>query len=298
MTDEIKKRLITAGVAVPVLIVLFLIGGIPFFLLIFLVSVAGLIEMERILRARGYSVNRALLITLAFLVHLSAYINRYYEKEAGIIIYLCVLVFSCWVILLFILLKGDISDSIRRAALLLYTHLYINFPLSTAILLRNFEVNSLKVMNLSIKAGEKVGTLFLFFVIAVTFLNDTGAYFTGRKFGKTALAPRISPKKSVEGATGGIITGVITGLFIKFLDSTIFNIIPDFSYIHIIILGFSLGVAGIAGDLFESMMKRDAELKDAGGLLPGHGGILDRLDSLSFTIPLTYFYVKIFYVFF
>jgi phosphatidate cytidylyltransferase len=95
-----------------------------------------------------------------------------------------------------------------------------------------------------------------------------------------------------------VICACLTGVLIKVLDSIFFRIIPDFPYLHVIFLGLLIGISGVIGDLFESMMKRDAEIKDAGVLLPGHGGILDRLDSLSFTIPLTYFYVKIFYAFF
>ncbi len=299
MSPDTSKRLITAGVAVPVLVVFFLLGGIPFFILIVFVASAGILEMDAILKTRGVVLNKPLMFILTIAVHISAYVNsKYFEKDADIIIYLAVLSFTCGVILLFHLLSGEASDSIRKTALTLYAHLYINFPMSTAILLRNFAIDNIRIMDFSIHSGDKVGTIFLFFVIAVTFLSDTGAYFVGRRFGKTPLAPKISPKKSLEGAIGGILSGCATALFIKFLDSSIFKIIPDFSYFHTLILGGLICISGIMGDLFESMMKRDANIKDAGGLLPGHGGILDRLDSLNFTIPVAYFYVKIFYSFF
>lgn len=299
MSPDTSKRIMTAVIAVPVLITFFLLGGIPFFILIVFVSFAGLMEMDSLLKAKGVAFNKPLIFTLTVAVHLSAYVNsKYFEKGTGIIIYLSVLSLTCGVILFSKLMNGDVSDCIKKTALTVYAHLYINFPLSIAILLRNFELDNIRMINFSIKSGDKMGTIFLFFVIAVTFLSDTVAYFIGRRFGRTPLAPKISPKKSIEGAIGGILSGCATAVLIKFLDSSIFNIIPDFSYIHILILGFLLCISGIAGDLFESMMKRDAEIKDAGGLLPGHGGILDRLDSLSFTIPLTYFYVKIFYSFF
>lgn len=299
MSPDTSKRIMTAVIAVPILIIFFLLGGIPFFVLILLVSFAGLLEMDFLLRAKGMILNKPLIFTLTVAVHLSAFVNsKYFEKDTGIIIYITVLALSCGFILLSTLINGNVSDCIVKTALTVYAHLYINFPLSIAILLRNFELDNLRIMNLSIKSGDKVGTIFLFFVIAVTFLSDTGAYFIGRWLGRTPLAPKISPKKSLEGAIGGIISGCAAAIIIKLLDSLVFNIIPDFSYIHVLILGLLLCISGIIGDLFESMMKRDSEVKDAGGLLPGHGGILDRLDSLSFTIPLTYFYVKIFYSFF
>lgn len=302
MNPETTKRIITAAVAVPVLITFFLLGGIPFFLLIVFVSFAGLMEMDSLLKTKGVSFNKPLIFTLTIAVHLSAYLNsKYFEKGAGIIIYLAVLAFTCGGILFSRLLGRETRDCIKETGLTIYSYLYINFPLSLAILLRNFEldnIRNIRLMDLSIKSGDKVGTIFLFFVVAVTFLSDTGAYFVGRRFGRTPLAPGISPKKSIEGTLGGVAAGCATALLVKFLDTAIFNIIPDFPYQHILVLGFLLCISGIAGDLFESMMKRDAEIKDAGGLLPGHGGILDRLDSLNFTIPVTYFYVKIFYSFF
>ncbi len=299
MSPDTSKRLITAAVAVPLLIAFFLLGGIPFFILIVFVASAGILEMDAILKTRGVSFNKPLIFTLTVAVHLSAYVNsKYFEKNAGIIIYLAVLSLTCGLILLFQLLNGDVSECIRKTALTIYGHLYINFPLSTAILLRNFVIDNIRIMDFSIASGDRIGTIFLFFVVAVTFLSDTGAYFVGRRFGRTPLAPKISPGKSLEGAIGGVLSGCATALFVKFLDTSIFKIIPDFSYSHTLVLGGLLCISGIVGDLFESMMKRDADIKDAGGLLPGHGGILDRLDSLSFTIPVTYFYVKIFYSFF
>lgn len=297
MSPDTFKRIITAAVAVPVLILFFVLGGIPFFVLILFVSLAGILEMSQLMKTKGAELNLAVFLPLMFVLHLSAYINsKYFEKDAGLIIYIATLSFTSMTIPVYILLKGKISDSIKRAGLLLFSYLYINFPLSLAILLRNFEINNLKA-GLDLTSGDNVGGLFLFFVIAVTFLSDTGAYFVGRRFGKRKLAPLISPKKSIEGAVGGIALGTFTAVLVKSIDRLFFNIAPDFTYLHALVLGFILCIAGITGDLFESMMKRDADIKDTGGLLPGHGGILDRLDSLNFTIPITYFYVKIFYTF-
>ncbi|MFH0858625.1 MAG: phosphatidate cytidylyltransferase [Candidatus Omnitrophota bacterium] len=105
------------------------------------------------------------------------------------------------------------------------------------------------------------------------------------RFGKTPLIPRISPKKSVEGAVGGVIFSVLGALICK-------SFLP-FSYMHLLILGVLLSVLGQLGDLSESLIKRDCQIKDSGSAIPGIGGVLDLLDSLIFTAPAFYFYMSI-----
>jgi phosphatidate cytidylyltransferase len=113
-------------------------------------------------------------------------------------------------------------------------------------------------------------------VIAVTFGNDTGAYFAGRAFGKHKLAPAISPGKTVEGALGGLLANVI----IMFLARALF--LPELSVLDCLMIGVPAAVVGPAGDLVESLLKRAAGAKDSGRLIPGHGGLLDRIDALLF----------------
>jgi phosphatidate cytidylyltransferase len=122
-------------------------------------------------------------------------------------------------------------------------------------------------------------------VILITKLGDIGAYFIGSRFGKIPLIPRISPKKSVEGAVAGMIFSLLGALVSKpFLN---------LSYLQLIFLGLFLGILGQLGDLSESLMKRDCQVKDSGHLLPGMGGILDFIDSLLFTAPAFYFLMSI-----
>lgn len=118
---------------------------------------------------------------------------------------------------------------------------------------------------------------------AIAWGSDTSAYFVGRKFGKTKLAPRISPKKTVEGAAGGLAGSVIFAVAISMF-------IPELPVVDAVALAIVAGVAGQAGDLFESVLKRSAGVKDSGGILPGHGGLLDRVDALVFTAPATWIY--------
>jgi len=122
-------------------------------------------------------------------------------------------------------------------------------------------------------------------VLLITKSGDIGAYLIGMRFGKTPLIPHISPKKSVEGAIGGLIFSVLGALVSKsFLH---------FNYLHLIFMGIFLGILGQLGDLSESLIKRDCQIKDSGNIFPGMGGVLDLVDSLLFTAPAFYFYTSI-----
>jgi phosphatidate cytidylyltransferase len=121
-------------------------------------------------------------------------------------------------------------------------------------------------------------------VLLITKLGDIGAYFVGSSVGRTPLLPRISPKKTVEGAIAGLVFSVLGALISKpFLK---------FSYIHLVFLGIFLGLLGQLGDLSESLIKRDCQVKDSGNILPGMGGVLDEIDSILFTAPAFYFYIS------
>lgn len=122
-------------------------------------------------------------------------------------------------------------------------------------------------------------------LLLVTKSGDIGAYLIGTRFGKTPLIPRVSPKKSVEGALGGFIFSIFGGMASK--------IFVPYSYLNLIFLGIFLGILGQLGDLSESLMKRDCQIKDSSNLFPGLGGILDLVDSLIFTAPVFYFYMSI-----
>jgi len=113
--------------------------------------------------------------------------------------------------------------------------------------------------------------------------SDTAAYFVGRKFGKTKLAPRISPKKTIEGSAGGLTASLVGAAVMSYF-------LPGMGAVDGIALGVLAGTAGQAGDLLMSVLKRSSGVKDSGGILPGHGGILDRVDALVFTAPATWAY--------
>lgn len=124
------------------------------------------------------------------------------------------------------------------------------------------------------------GLALIFLVMASTWLGDTGAYFAGRAFGKTPLFPRVSPKKTWEGVIGGVVLSMIGACVVKVVGD------PDLSWPAIVLLAAAIDIAGVLGDLAESMLKRAFGVKDSGWIMPGHGGILDRIDSLLFSAPI------------
>lgn len=132
--------------------------------------------------------------------------------------------------------------------------------------------------------GPKLLSLF-FLVIAA---GDAGAYYVGKSLGKHKLAPKISPGKTIEGSIGGIFGSVLSAIVCRYL---FYHELPLH---HSLILGLIFNIVGQAGDLFESMLKRGSGAKDAASTIPGHGGLLDRLDSIVFNAPILYYYMIIF----
>jgi phosphatidate cytidylyltransferase len=134
------------------------------------------------------------------------------------------------------------------------------------------------------KLAAKLITTFF----AMVMMTDTGAYYTGRSLGRHKLAPRISPGKTIEGSVGGFITAVLAGVACKLV---FFNEIP---LLHVLALGGVIGSVSQVGDLAESLLKRGAGVKDSGSIFPGHGGMLDRVDSILFSAPILYYYSRLF----
>lgn len=170
----------------------------------------------------------------------------------------------------------DYVGSISGSASTMFANLYVTLPLALGILI--FQMPH--------------GRFIIGFIMGVVFMTDTGAYITGMKLGKHKLSPRLSPNKSIEGAIGGFLFGVITGLIAFAIMSAMK--IEVLTLYEIIILSAFFSVAGQIGDLVESGFKRDADVKDSGNTLSGHGGILDLTDGLIFCLPLMYVYLVIF----
>lgn len=276
--SNLAKRLSTAAVVVPVLVYLFYRGGWAFIALIELVIVLGINEYYRMVEQKAIMPKRFLGTLAGLALGLIAVTGRLDLMALA-------LTFLVLVILADQLRSLDRTTVIAGSSATLFGVIYIGWLLSHAILLR-FPAHD--------TARGDLGFFFVVLAIAGTFLADAGAYFTGRSLGKRKLAPRISPGKTWEGAAGGVVGGTV-GLM---LTKLVFDwwILPEpgcgLPLYHCLALGPLLVVPSIMGDLFESMLKRDAGVKDSGALIPGHGGMMDRLDSILFALPVTYYYLR------
>ena len=193
----------------------------------------------------------------------------------GTIISLCIAV-----------LRPEEEQPLYSWAFSLAAMLYVPFLLSHLVLLRTVET---PLNPTALITGVSSGFAWIVFTLATTWLGDTCAYFTGRSFGKTPLAPRLSPKKTWEGSIGGFFGAIITAIAV----SALFGL--PMSLPLTIALGALAGVLGPIGDLAESHIKRQLGVKDAGSILPGHGGMLDRIDSILFMVPVMFYIITALY---
>jgi phosphatidate cytidylyltransferase len=176
----------------------------------------------------------------------------------------CVLLAMLWS-------SNVITSRFHDAAVALFGPLYIGLTLSTLVSTR------------ALPAGEWL----IVFIALVTWASDIGAYYAGTLWGRHPLAPSISPKKSIEGLAGGLALAMVVALLTQVW------LAPQLTMLHALVLGLLMTGTGLVGDLCESAIKRAVGVKDSGGILPGHGGMLDRLDSLLFTAPTFYYYVTL-----
>jgi phosphatidate cytidylyltransferase len=197
--------------------------------------------------------------------------------------------------------KAQITEALASISGTFFGIFYVGWLMSHAVGLREFHdavvshSGALSVDKLGIVPDS--GIFFVVLVLAIVILSDAGAYFAGRAYGRRKLAPKISPAKTVEGALGGVLAGTAGALAAKgvfdFLWPQLSQALP---WGVTLVLGIVVASVAIAGDLIESLLKRDAQVKDAGKLLPGMGGVLDRIDSFLLGIPVMY-YLLLFYVF-
>ena len=257
------KRWITGIIAVPLLIAIILYGSFLLFSIVIVLLIAGgVFEYNSMVFKGKYWWEKTEGLLLAFLIPLSAYLG-------GLQLMFATVTFSFIVVfLLFLLRAKDGLAEFASLARVVFGFMYIPLLISYIILLRCSEN----------------GITWVFFVIIAAFAGDTSAFYAGKSLGKTKLIPAISAGKTVEGAIGSIVGTVLVCLLFKVL------FFHDLSIVHAIILGFMGSIVGQLGDLCESALKRTSMVKDSGFFLPGHGGILDRLDSLIFMIPFVYYY--------
>lgn len=266
---DLAKRVSVAVVGIPIAVGFAYLGG---YWLAGLLAVLGSLaawEFCAIFQARGISTARAMagLVALAYVL-LAA---RFRGDE--FIIWATVIALALAAFVLF----SSPSDSQPGLATIItvFGAGYAGGLLAFAVWLRGIDA----------AAGWR-GTAILFLPIAVTWLGDTAAYFAGRAFGRHRLAPTISPAKTWEGAAAGFVAAAAGSVLYVNLTQPVVG--WTLTVVEALAIGSAIAVAGQAGDLVESRFKRDCDVKDSSGLLPGHGGILDRLDSLLFVLPVGY----------
>ena len=273
--SNLQQRLLTAGIVIPILLVLFYLGGLWFLGLAEVVILIGMLEFCRMVKAKGFPAHTILGTIAALSLGVAAYFTR-------LDLIVMILTLAGLAILAAQLSSKDLKTAIISTSATMMGVIYVGFFLCHIVLLRNWD---------GTKGRVDIGLFLIVLTIAITFLNDAGAFFIGRKWGKHKMTPVISPKKSWEGVGGAIVFGIAGSALTKLVfDKWILT--TNLAWSHCIILGALLVCAAIVGDLVESLFKRDAGIKDSGTIVPGHGGILDRLDSIVFTVPVCYYYIK------
>ncbi len=263
---------VAAGVAfIPLFIIITRAGGFAFLALIDLVIVLGMLEFYGMMRAKGMHPYRAIGVVSG--ITLSTYIFFRSGQYANF-------VFTFIVIALMglELARKDNRRAVYHVSTTIFGIIYVAYLSSHFVLLRELP-NQVGV-------PYAQGASFVFLVFAVTWASDTGAYAVGSLVGKHPLLPRVSRHKTWEGALGGVAFAAIAG----WIASVTFA-----GYLVAwegVVMGVLASLVGLLGDLFESMLKRDADIKDTSQTIPGHGGVLDRFDSLLFTAPLIYYFLK------
>ncbi|HEX6178086.1 MAG TPA: phosphatidate cytidylyltransferase [Thermoanaerobaculia bacterium] len=256
-------RELTAAVLSPITVYLvFFAPRVAFDIAVAVVSLLAMYEFLILGRKKGYDIPIFLCLLIALLI-MAAFVVEDLSVEIGMYVTLLVIPAS------YVVARKDIESALPSTAVAVLATMYVGMLGGSLIRLRD---------------DFPEGPRLVGFLLLVVWLGDAGAYYTGKKFGRHKLSPRISPKKTIEGLAGGVLTSVVAAIAIHYI------FLDEVPVVHAAIMGAILSVAGVIGDLAESMWKRSAAVKDSGTLIPGHGGFLDRLDSILYTAPILYIY--------
>lgn len=261
-----SKRVLAALLFLPVFyLVVSSSSAVPFFIVAAIACVLGQLEFYRMCDAGGLVPLRVTGV-VAGLVLLSVF--QAGRGDAAVLPLMTAIFLALSTIRLFA--DRDTRGALLEIAVTFAGVVYVAWLLGHLILLR----------------GMEQGGYLIFLLFMTTWAGDTGAYYAGRNFGRNKLYEKISPKKTWEGAVGGLLASIGAVVLAKYW------FMPELSAGQCVMLGCLLGVSGQIGDLVESLIKRSLSVKDSGSIIPGHGGILDRVDSLLFSGPVLYYYLK------
>ncbi len=259
------KRVLSGLVLILVVLGVVQYGSPLLFLALVTAAVlVGWMEYVKLLRHMGIKINPIVGGIMCLFLVFCFYRNDFY------LVWLAVCLMSLFIT--WYASGSALEDALNQVAYSFLGVVYVSGLMSYFILLR----------------GMEQGNHILFYLFMVIWSGDIAAYYVGKTIGKTPLAPRISPGKTLEGSGAGLVGSVAGGVAAHFL---FFEILP---LNHCLIMALLCGIMGQIGDLAESLFKRRAGVKDSGSLVPGHGGVLDRLDSLMFAGPAFYIYHALF----
>lgn len=256
-------RVLSALVGIPLLVWLLLLGGVPWLLSVGIVSAIGMGEMFNIVEKTDRNPLRILGWISVLLIMIQ---NVLAPEQPGLVI--AIIISFHLLLMVFGYNKIHLAD----IGISIFAILYVGWFMSHLYLLRI-------IPN---------GFSWVLFVFLANWATDTAAYFVGRAFGKHKLAPSVSPNKTIEGSLGGIVGGILVAIIFPQVAPNM----PENATYPLLFLGILISILGQLGDLVESAMKRKANIKDSGKIIPGHGGILDRFDSILLTVPLAYYFIK------
>jgi len=262
------KRWITGLTALPFLLFIIFKGGVLFSVFIGLVALLGFWEYLRVVFNDSRVALENPVVWFAYPMVPAVVTAAHYQAPAFICHFIMILFLVC--ALLSVIFYGRDRLIYESAKKVIIGIVYIPGLLSYLIFIRD--------------GRELEGALWILFILVVVFGGDIGALYAGTFMGKHKLSPSVSPKKTIEGSLGGFSTNVILGSIFKIV------VFPGLHWGICLLFFIALGAMGQMGDLFESGLKRAAGIKDSGGLLPGHGGILDRADAIMFAAPVAYLF--------
>jgi len=242
-----------------------------FLLMVMLLTIGGLYEFFYMIKKKGIPIYSYFGIIIGLLIPISIYWRM--ELTRNLELLFIVLAFLSVIILQFA--RKDNTNAVVGLSTTMFGIFYVSWLFSFVIKVR-FLVPGLE------------GVKLLVFILLVTKLGDIGALLVGSRYGKHPLLPRVSPKKSVEGCLGSFLFSIITAV----VSQPLLPAAVQFSFWKIVLMGAFFGGIGQLGDLSESLMKRDCNVKDSGNLLPGMGGVLDMIDSLLFSAPAFYLFMS------
>ncbi|MCX7779307.1 MAG: phosphatidate cytidylyltransferase [Negativicutes bacterium] len=268
------KRVLTTLAGIPLAIYIINTGGLIYAATITLLALLAWYEYTRMMAHKAIRVS----FVLGLISILTLLACAWWGNPNEIILVITV---SILIALILPVFRGA-AFSLNNASYTVTGIVYIGLPFAHLLLLRLTDA-SLPLTS-SFGGSLSAGAVYLWLAFTGTWASDTFAFLVGSKLGKHKLCPAVSPGKTVEGAAGGLLGSVLV--------VTSFGSIYGISLTHLIVLGALVGIAAPLGDLTESALKRYAGVKDSGRLLPGHGGVLDRFDSIMFTAITVYYYVR------